>query len=118
VQHDAQGRTLVQRRPAKGLWASLWQAPAIESPSPLTAASLKKRAQLPAHVRVLQDADFTFQTTHRDITFRVFRGTLARNVQLPPILAHESNRFVPLGELASLGMSSPMRRILLGSSPP
>lgn len=104
-------RVLVERRPGVGLWAGLWQAPTIESDKPLSEREIRERLALPRRIALRQRRDFLFQTTHRDVTFRVFEGRCGEcNVPNAPGVIR---RVVSREELASLGMSSPMRRILL-----
>jgi A/G-specific adenine glycosylase len=70
------GRFLVQQRPAKGLWSSMWQLPTAEDlPAPVAAGDvaawvsrqLGPRLATPRIVR-----RFTHQTTHRTIRFLVW----------------------------------------------
>lgn len=104
-------KVLVERRPSEGLWAGLWQAPTIESEKPLSERDVRERLGLPKRLTLQRRDDFVFQTTHRDITFRVFVGE-ARESDVPPS-PDIIRRVVSREELASLGMSSPMRRILI-----
>jgi hypothetical protein len=71
------------------------------------------RAQLalPKGITLQRRDDFVFQTTHRDITFRVFLGEFRESGV--PQATDIIRRVVSREELASLGMSSPMRRILI-----
>lgn len=103
---DARGRLLVERRGAGGLWAGLWQAPTLERddrhcrPAELRRALALDRAQ--------RLAEFTHQTTHRIVRFRVWIGTLAGDS--PPTRGEWKSP----PSVARLALSSPQRRILLG----
>jgi A/G-specific adenine glycosylase len=104
-------KVLVERRPSTGLWAGLWQALTIESEKPLSERNVRAQLALPKSITLQRRDDFVFQTTHRDITFRVFVGEV-RESDVPQA-ADIIRRVVTREELASLGMSSPMRRILI-----
>lgn len=106
VIRDARGRLLVERRPERGLWAGLWQGPALESD-----ARTPSRTQLESHVGVrglVLRERFDYQTTHRLVRFRVFEGELATG-QKPAM-----GRLVAPGKVADLALSNAHRRILLG----
>ena len=105
------GNMLVERRPSTGLWAGLWQAPTIESEKPLSEREVRSQLALPKSLTLQRRDDFVFQTTHRDITFRAFVGEV-RESDVPQA-ADIIRRVVTREELASLGMSSPMRKILI-----
>ena len=115
VLSTADGRTLVERRAGTGLWAGLWQAPTIEGAKPASEVELRGRVGVLGKVRLgtlrlRQDEDFVFQTTHRDVTFRVYRGEIAAEKMIAESATHT---FLAKETIAELGMSSPMRRILL-----
>ncbi len=108
VIRDGRGRLLVERRPERGLWAGLWQGPALESD-----ARTPSRTQLEGHVGVrglVLRERFDYQTTHRLVRFRVFEGALARG-QTPAV-----GRLVAPGAVAELALSNAHRRILLGAA--
>ncbi len=103
---DARGRLLVERRTGGGMWDGLWQAPTLErddrhsSPAEVRAAGVFEGAH--------QSGEFTHQTTHRVVRFRVWTGT-ARAGATHPRGEWKSRRAVE-----GLALSSPQRRILLG----
>ena len=67
------GHWLLQRRPEKGTWASMWELPSIESPSTLSDAKLREK--LSFQVTNLQLVDeFTHLLTHREVRFRIYRA--------------------------------------------
>ena len=103
---------LLEQRPREGLWGGLWQVPTREmeqapTRSP-TAASLAKALRVPAGRGdgVVREG-FVFKTTHRDVRFvvRGWRVTSAARVA-------GGRRWCTIDDALSLGMSSPMRRIL------
>lgn len=101
VEND-QGHLLVERRPDTGLWAGLWQAPTIERDDRHTAtAELKAQLGISKPRRA---ADFTHQTTHRLVRFRVYTATATTPAR---------GEFRPRDAIAALALSNPQRRILL-----
>jgi A/G-specific adenine glycosylase len=65
---------LVERRGAAGMWANMWQMPTIESLRALRAIEIK--SALPVPVSGLGAiGEFTHKTTHRTISFKVYRAT-------------------------------------------
>lgn len=107
---DARGRTLVEQRPASGLWARMWQAPTIERPDrPATQAELKRTLKL----RTIEPAErFEHATTHRAVRFDVWRATLA------PRASPTRGAWKTADEIAGLALSNPQRRLLLGDASP
>ena len=123
---DAQGRIVLEQRPASptgaGLWAGLWQLPCAElagHASPARAWKALAQALAAAGVDAPSTPPpvvmgFSFLTSHRDVRFLVFDLALARaparwlSAQAPP------RRAIALERLPAtdLGLSSPMRRIL------
>lgn len=66
----ARGSFLLKQRPAKGLWAGLWELPTIESPNALSLAEIAERLAVP--VGALRSCGtFLHKTTHRDVAFDV-----------------------------------------------
>ena len=111
----AEGKVLIRQRPPKGLWASMWEPPTIESASELTAASLKRGLGVGRGVRLRACGEFVHHTTHRTIRFRVYGaeghtdgscGTLSSGVAGAIWVSPEG--------LADFALSSPHRRILSG----
>ncbi|USN98263.1 MAG: A/G-specific adenine glycosylase [Phycisphaeraceae bacterium] len=103
---DTRGRRLVERRPATGLWAGLWQPPSLERddrpPEPRDLAEA-----LGLSIRGNQPAErFTHQTTHRRVEFGVWHADHAR--------AGAGRVWRSRLQLESLALGSPQRRILLG----
>jgi A/G-specific adenine glycosylase len=102
---DARGRVLVERRPATGLWAGLWQAPTLESRSRAPAAG--RLARHAGAVGLRRAESFVFRTTHREVRFVVYRGT-----PTPGVSVREGAAWVGPAELVGLGVSSPQRGLI------
>lgn len=99
---DASGRVLVEQRARDGLWGALWQGPTLEDASPIP---IRRAASRWGSVRVLGKLEH--QTTHRVVEFHIVQSKGAAR-------APEGARWVAPSELATLGLSSPQRRILMG----
>ncbi|MFO0832182.1 MAG: A/G-specific adenine glycosylase [Phycisphaerales bacterium] len=100
--------TLLEQRPAKGLWAGLWQPPTLECPAdkaPRTAAALARKLGLTV-TRTTRADDFTFHTTHREVRFVCWHAAVTRALPTP------ARRWVQQADLPALAMSSPVRRLL------
>lgn len=97
---DGKGRVLVERRPESGLWGGLWQAPTLDNGP--TRRVLAAYATATGLRRV---DEFLHRTTHRDVEIVVYRGrwTGAETA---------GRRWVGEGDLGSIALASPQRRIL------
>ena len=116
VVHDAKGRVLLERRPERGMWAGLWQAPTLERvvdeiPSELFVNT--ERATLLAKklclgriaLNEIHPRPFIHQTSHREVYFHVWEG-LSKEPQ------SSQRRWATTEELAGLAVSNAQRRIL------
>ncbi|MFG0283782.1 MAG: A/G-specific adenine glycosylase [Phycisphaerales bacterium JB039] len=115
---DERGRVLVDRRPARGLWADMWQAPTLEVPGDGRAIARRRIEQWLGVCDLAAGEPFEFLATHRRLKFvpwqapRLANG-LARGLRdSAEARAATESRFVTRRELAGLAMSSPQRRIL------
>jgi A/G-specific adenine glycosylase len=100
---DGRGRVLLEQRPAQGLFASLWQAPTMESTAE---CACDEAVRVYARCRSVREVGrFSFATTHRAIEMRVLRGFGARAGASRVWRAHD--------ELKSLGMGNLQRRVLV-----
>lgn len=101
---DARGRRLVERRGESGLWAGLWQAPSLEREDRFpTRAELGESLGLEiAGSRAIHR--FDFQTTHREVRFRVWRAARARGGR--------GREWRTLPELESMAVGSAQRKVL------
>ncbi|MBY0112422.1 MAG: A/G-specific adenine glycosylase [Phycisphaerales bacterium] len=99
---------LLEQRPASGLWASLWQPPAIENAKKLrrTASSLLEALAIDAvPVQETKPRSSAFQTTHREIRFRVW---IIEAAKVNPA----ARRWFPATSLSALAISNAHRALL------
>lgn len=95
------GRILLEQRPDAGMWSGMWQVPTVEAEvklSPQQIAGLIK----PTTRSLQMLRRFSYQTTHRRITFHVFAA----------LTASRSGRWVDPADLDSLPMSNAQKRVL------
>ncbi|TVQ80196.1 MAG: A/G-specific adenine glycosylase [Phycisphaeraceae bacterium] len=105
VIRDRQNRLLIQRRPERGLWAGMYQAPTVEREDrAATASEIKKWFGL---ARIVEKERFVFLTTHREVHFAIFTSS-------PPPSPPAAARWACPSEIAALPLANPHRRILLG----
>ncbi len=108
---DGRGRLLVEQRPGTGLWAGLWQAPALElSKRPRSAIAAVREFADSIRVGPPKDRPFMIlrhELTHRRIEARVWASErMSRKKPMQGI-------FLAPGEIADLPLSALHRRILL-----
>lgn len=105
---DAQGRVLLQRRPPVGIWSGLWSLPQADDKS-------AARIWFEAHLRGdFDQADALVQIPHTFTHYRLHMQPL-RWRRLTPRAAVGDNtdlRWVAPGELATLGLPAPIRKLL------
>ncbi len=111
------GRWLIQQRPDGGLWAGMWQLPTAESldaRADSAAVSTWASGALGLQTDDLNEVDrFVHQTTHRRITFVVWRpGRVTGRVR------RDGGRWCATGKLGSLPMSNAQRRIVSAVTKP
>jgi A/G-specific adenine glycosylase len=104
------GHIAMERRPARGMWAGLWQVPTLERPDrPASPASLHRwlTASTPRRAprTLTRVAVFVHQTTHREVSFAVWRWAGAAPKRPDWV-------WLPLQEALALGLSSAQRRVL------
>lgn len=96
------GEILVEKRPSTGLWAGMWQPPALERDDrPATASELAAWLGAPLPERI---GSFTHLTTHRTVEFTVWGAA-------GPV-DPARGRWREPSEVAALALSNPHRRIL------
>ncbi len=106
---DAEGRTLLQRRPATGVWASLWSLPEA-----MDCAEVARIARLHAEggdvglARALPPIDHVFTHFRLRIHPQLFDGIAAK----PRLGDNDGLRWITRGELAALGIPAPVRRLI------
>ena len=98
---------LLEQRPATGLWAGLWQPPAIESTTRKrrTLKSLLAELGLPASASRTKPREWVFQTTHRDVCFRVWPLQHAHDASSP-------RRWCEEAELVGIGFSNAHKEVI------
>lgn len=109
VARDKQGRLMLEQRPAKGMWASMWQCPTLESGKDIGLAEVLAFAQMrsldPASVKKV--GAFVHQTTHRRMAFAVYGAE--------PVACRTKKsvmRWVSDEELGGVGISNAQRRVI------
>lgn len=107
---DGKGRLLVERRPATGMWASMFQAPTLEHHEPISRDQVERWLGT-SGLRLLEE--FDHGTTHRDVKFSVWSAGRKRLQRHLDADARQSRVFITRGEAAGLGLSNPQKRILL-----
>lgn len=101
------GSVLVEQRPAKGMWAGMWQAPTVESlDAPVAVRELAAAIGISAKL-LKPEASFEHQTTHRRVVFRVWRAEVGRG------FAARRGVWMDAGRVERMGMSNAQRRVLL-----
>lgn len=114
---DEAGRVLGERRPSKGLWASMWQVPTEESATDQPDPKRVLR-RLGLRGRTLRTTEFVHITSHREVVFVVHR-------LVEPVCGSEMDRMgteegraaIPLSELDNIPLANPHRRIFEGAWP-
>lgn len=105
---DRRGRFLLEQRPAQGLWAGLWQPPALELGSnehtPRLPALLRRLALPRSSAAPLKP--FVFHTSHREVRFVAWHMTIGAS-HTP-----RGRRWVAQSELSAHAMSSPVRSLV------
>lgn len=111
VARDRQGRLLLEQRPAKGMWASMWQCPTLEreGAEAIPVADLRAFAQMrsldPGSLKKV--GAFTHQTTHRRMEFEVFAAE-------PVVCTRKKGvcRWVGETELGAVGISNAQMKVI------
>jgi A/G-specific adenine glycosylase len=107
---DTAGRTLLQRRPATGVWAQLWSLPEADGHA-------QARAWFAAHVAGDYDAaEALAPVAHGFTHYRLLLQPLRwREVAAAAAVADNGDlRWVAPAEFDSLGIPAPVRKLLLG----
>ncbi|HEX6397058.1 MAG TPA: NUDIX domain-containing protein, partial [Steroidobacteraceae bacterium] len=114
---DAEGRVLLQRRPATGVWAQLWSLPEA-------AAHANARAWFAAHIAGDYDAGEALAPvahgfTHYRLQIQPLRWRDARALATGPLSTGQPSssdnddlRWIPRDTLAALGLPAPIRKLL------
>lgn len=113
ILRDKQGRLLVEQRPSTGMWAGLYQLPTLESsddwPAPdqlQTFTQIRGGTLSPADL-ASPVLEFTHQTTHRTVRFKVVQA------QRAPCNRKQIGRtWIAQPDLQALGVSSAHKRAI------
>lgn len=97
------GRVLMEQRPEKGLWASMWQAVTIERED--RAATRQELIATLRLNRAIRQKAFEHQTSHRRVCFEVWEGSLAHQTPM-------RGEWVIAARLNRLSMGNAQRRAL------
>ncbi|MGY0503824.1 A/G-specific adenine glycosylase [Luteimonas sp. e5] len=104
---DSEGRSLLQRRPAQGVWASLWSLPEAEDEAGIDALRLR-HARNASDVQSLAGIDHVF--SHYRLRIRPLRVD-----GVPPVAEVGDNdgmRWFTRDQWRALGIPAPVRRLL------
>lgn len=109
------GELLIEKRPGKGLWASMWQAPTIETDGAAldSVGELLRELRLPLKGLKLENEkpeNSVFHTTHRAVHFSVWKARMTGRIG-----AGRTRRWAKPAELDSLALANAHRRLLLDS---
>jgi A/G-specific adenine glycosylase len=116
ILEDGRGRLLVERRPQRGLWAGLWQAPTLER-----ADRVSRRTELEEWLQVaglkLRER-MTVQTSHRVVRVGVWVGEgefgdESSEFGVGNTAAREGRTWRTRAEVVEMGLSTVQRRILM-----
>ena len=111
---DAHGRTLLQQRPARGIWASLWSLPEVDAGDIDAASAIASR-----HGRIIHPPQGLPAIEHAFTHYRLrihpllFDGVAAKD----RVRDNDGLRWATRGELASLGIPAPVRRLIEKEDP-
>jgi A/G-specific adenine glycosylase len=113
ILRDKHGRLLVEQRPSTGMWAGLFQLPTLEHADDWPALNdLRSFVQirggsLSADALAAPTLEFTHQTTHRTVRFKVVQA------QLAPCNRKQAGRmWITRSDLSGLGVSSAHKRAI------
>ena len=103
--HNAKGEVWLEKRPSRGIWASLYSLPVFESE-----ASLNEVFSSPRQLEVSVLPSFKHVLTHKDLYCHVVKVKLAQKPNTPQPGAWWSEK-----KWTSLGLPTPIRHLLSNS---
>jgi A/G-specific adenine glycosylase len=92
---------LLEQRGIRGMWANMWQTPTVENPSALQEMEIKAALSIPIH-EINAIGEFSHQTTHRTIAFKVFSAATRSR----------TGAWKSIAEIERLPMSNAQRKVL------
>lgn len=109
------GKLLLERRPESGLWAGLWQPPAIEGDVERSTRDVGD--QLPFQVETIAAlGSLTRQLTHRTVHIQIYEASLVPGARVPQL---DNRRWVRAKDVQDLPMSNAALAVLeYAASPP
>lgn len=110
------GRVLLTRRADAGLWASMYEAPTVESEDVLTARGVMCALGIDVGGTARLRDSFTHITTHRDVRFLVYEFDADEFGAAPPgprmTAPLRDHTWCEMNAIDQLPMSNPQRRIV------
>lgn len=106
---DNAGRTLLQRRPASGIWSSLWSLPEADDDEQISAIA-RRHARIETGIAIteLPAIDHVFSHFRLRIQPRLIDAVAARS----KVGENDGLRWASQRELASLGIPAPVRKLI------
>lgn len=114
VIEDGEGRVAIETRPAKGMWASMVQAPTIEwtGANRDGAEAAREALGLSPSTKLRERECFTHQTTHRRFEFTVLTLRATDRTKRTIERARPGIAWATREEIAGMGLSSVQSRVL------
>lgn len=108
---DAQGRALLERRPARGVWAELWSLPECSPETDPDHAAAALPARLDSEAQRLPGFRHTFSHYHLDVQPLRWRARPIDSVREPSDTEPQRGWF-DAAALKTLGLPAPVRKLL------
>lgn len=109
VMRNPAGEVLIERRPPAGIWGGLWCLPQYDDLASLQVDLQKECVDQPAELNPLDSFEHVF--SHFKLTLEPYLIELAA-ADKKLAIAEENRQFVPLSQLAHLGLPAPIRQLL------
>jgi A/G-specific adenine glycosylase len=106
---NSENEIFLEKRPSSGLWGGLWSLPQIEADHSPEQSCQQKWQFRTEHSETLAAFRHTFSHFHLNIQ------PIILNLKTAPTVIAENNqhRWVKLSQLDQLGLSSPVKKILI-----
>ncbi|GAP37709.1 A/G-specific adenine glycosylase [Piscinibacter sakaiensis] len=107
------GALWLQRRPERGIWAGLWSLPELDGPPGVLPAWPGQPQALPSFTHVLTHLDWRLHPLRHALPDALDDAAVQAIVAtLPPPGPGAIGRWVPLDEVAALGLPAALRKLL------